>query len=85
MISRGSKWKRGTTTKALFVLDLALAVIAAGCASVSVDFDSCDHTGAREAPIAVGPLGMAVQEINDNVYQSIPEDRQAATGRLFGR
>ena len=84
MISRGSKWKRGTT-KALFVLGLALAVIAAGCASVSVEFDSCDHTGAHEATIAAGPLGMAVQEINEYVYQSISEDRQAATGRLFGR
>ena len=41
-------------TKALFALGLALAVIAAGCGSVSVDFDSCDPTAAREATIAVG-------------------------------
>lgn len=41
-------------TKAVYVLGLALALIAAGCSRNGVDFDSCDHTAAREATIAVG-------------------------------
>ncbi len=42
-------WKGGSAA----VLAVMI-LVAAGCASVSVDFDSCDHTAAREATIAVG-------------------------------
>ena len=42
-------WKRGSAA-----ILAVMILVAAGCASVSVDFDSCDHTAAREATIAVG-------------------------------